>query len=130
MNEATWPTYTNKCYYDAYLGYWEYVQDADGNCLDPFEFEFQDASSMIGLQQLAALDYYYERPDPIDDDNYGWYDSLEWDEYPLEIQCSSCFLWVFLVYGQSIRLMKSQTEVHIRSGVELGGDLGVRPIQL
>lgn len=40
----------------------------------------------------AALDYYYERSVPIDDDNFGWPDVLGADEYPLEIQCSSCFV--------------------------------------
>jgi hypothetical protein len=53
-----------------------------------------DNATDTNLNQMAALDYYVDRPDPIDDDNYGWYEPLEFDEYPLEIQCSSCFLFV------------------------------------
>jgi hypothetical protein len=41
---------------------------------------------------MAAADFFITKPDPIDDDNYGWPEPLEFDEYPLEIQCSSCFL--------------------------------------
>ncbi|PSS24945.1 hypothetical protein M430DRAFT_15700 [Amorphotheca resinae ATCC 22711] len=37
----------------------------------PFDLEWSDATGAAGSTQLAALDYYIERGDPIDDDNYG-----------------------------------------------------------
>ncbi|KAF8859499.1 hypothetical protein BDZ45DRAFT_358156 [Acephala macrosclerotiorum] len=94
-NTATWPNNTYKCYFDAQADTWDYVQDGNGTCYSPFEFEWSNATDGGGLSQLAALDYYMERGDPIDDDNYGWPLPLEFDEYPLEIQCSSCFLQTF-----------------------------------
>jgi hypothetical protein len=92
LDEATWPTYTNKCYYDVSYGDWGWYYFENGTCLEPFDDYFVDATYSNGLNQLAAWDYYVERPDAINDDNYGWFDPLEWDEYPLEMQCSSCFL--------------------------------------
>lgn len=91
-DEATWPDNTYKCYFDAQSSSWDYVQDRNGTCLDPFDFSFGNASTSSGNTAKAALDYYVERSEPIDDDNYGWFLPLEFDEYPLEIQCSSCFL--------------------------------------
>jgi hypothetical protein len=38
-----------------------------------------------------ALDYVYTGG-PQQSANYGWQEALESDEYPLEIQCSPCFL--------------------------------------
>ena len=93
-NEATWPQNTTKCYFDLSEGYWGYILDYDGTCLSPFNDDWVNATDAIGATQMAALDYYVTQPEPINDDNYGWYDALEFDEYPLEIQCSSCFLLV------------------------------------
>lgn len=92
-DSATWPTHTNKCYIDVSIGSWSYSTDFNGTCTEPFTFSWDNATD-TQLSQMAALDYYVDRPDPIDDDNYGWYEPLEFDEYPLEIQCSSCFLFV------------------------------------
>ncbi|KAJ6030994.1 hypothetical protein N7540_001726 [Penicillium herquei] len=86
LDEAVWPTYTNKCYFDVTDGFWTYVTDIDGTCLELFEFEFEDASPMASLDQMAAWDYYVEKSDPIDDDNYGWNETLEFDEYPLKFK--------------------------------------------
>ncbi|KAL4880347.1 hypothetical protein BJY04DRAFT_219343 [Aspergillus karnatakaensis] len=94
-NQATWPTYTNKCYYDISNGHWGYQTDVDGTCLDLFDFSFGNASDEAGATNMAAADYFITKSDPIDDDNYGWYEPLEFDEYPVEIQCSSCFLKKF-----------------------------------
>ncbi|KAJ5219686.1 hypothetical protein N7468_008890 [Penicillium chermesinum] len=95
LDKATWPTYTNKCYYDVSYGDWEWFYFENGTCLEPFDDYFQDATDANGLNQLAAWDYYVDRPPAINDDNYGWTEPLEWDEYPLEMQCSSCFLQKF-----------------------------------
>ena len=68
--------------------------DEFGECSEPFDFEFQKASKVRG-GQLKAEDYFTETESPIDDDNFGWPEPLEYDEYPLEIQCSTCALYVF-----------------------------------
>jgi hypothetical protein len=95
---ATWPNHTTKCYYDSREGYWEIYTDEDGNCTSPYDFFWYDATDPIAPSgQMGAEDYYYDKTDPINDDNYGWPDPLEFDEYPLEIQCSSCFLFVPLL---------------------------------
>jgi hypothetical protein len=70
---------------------WDYVTDEQGNCTFPFENIWPNASNVAKPGQMAAMDYYKKVPDPIDDDNYGWPEPLEYDEYPTEIQCSSCF---------------------------------------
>ncbi|CZR65827.1 uncharacterized protein PAC_15727 [Phialocephala subalpina] len=92
---ATWPNNTYKCCFNGQIFYWEYVVDENNICYSPFDFGRSDAIGAAGSTQLAALDYYIERGDPIDDDNYGWPLPLEFDEYHLEIQCSSCFLQTF-----------------------------------
>ncbi|KAL3489583.1 hypothetical protein BJX62DRAFT_238980 [Aspergillus germanicus] len=93
--EATWPTHTDKCYFHVANGHWGYQIDVNGTCLDIFDFSFADASDEAGIPNMAAADFFITKPDPIDDDNYGWPEPLEFDEYPLEIQCSSCFLKTF-----------------------------------
>jgi hypothetical protein len=86
LNEgATWPNDTYKCYVNRQNLYWEYVVDENNTCYSPFDFEWSDATGAAVSTQLAALDYYIERGDPIDDDNYGWPVPLEFDVYSLEI---------------------------------------------
>jgi hypothetical protein len=96
-HKATWPENTYKCYFDAQSHHWGYVQDENEICYSPFEFGWSNATDSSGSSQMAALDYYIERAEPINDDNYGWPLPLEFDEYPLEVQCSSCFLSVRLL---------------------------------
>ncbi|ETS76495.1 hypothetical protein PFICI_11882 [Pestalotiopsis fici W106-1] len=95
LEEATWPTYTNKCYYTANGGDWLPLVDYDNSCLNPFDHSviYTSVDNLVSLGGAkTAIEYYKELPDPIDDDNYGWSEPLDFDEYPLEIQCSSCFL--------------------------------------
>ncbi|KAF2121004.1 hypothetical protein BDV96DRAFT_641641 [Lophiotrema nucula] len=101
QGHATWPQHTKKCYMDANNFHWDYVTDEEGNCTFPFENNiWQNASDVAKPGQMAAMDYYMDVLDPIDDDNYGWPLPLEYDEYPLEIQCSSCFQKLF-EYGHT-----------------------------
>lgn len=93
--KATWPEHTTKCYFDAQDEYWSYLVDGNGTCYSDFDFEWSNASDSAGSTAMSAVDYYAQQGDPIDDDNYGWPLPLEFDEYPLEIQCSSCFLFVY-----------------------------------
>ncbi|KAL4781513.1 hypothetical protein BJX76DRAFT_363531 [Aspergillus varians] len=78
--EATWPTYIDKCYFDVANGHWGYQIDVDGTCLDIFDFSFADASDDAGILNMAAADFFITKPDLIDDDNYGWPEPLEFDE--------------------------------------------------
>lgn len=93
---VTWPNQTEKCYLDIRNGYWDVYLDEDGNCGESFTSILSNPSDiqMVARDEMAAKDYYVERSDAIDDDNYGWSEVLEYDEYPLELQCSSCFLQV------------------------------------
>ena len=90
--KATWPLYTNKIYPN-------WILNDDGSPLldwddsiipDPFDpvqpFQYPDYEL-----QLQGADYYQNSSD-VDYSNYGWPDQLEYDEYPLEVQCQSCFI--------------------------------------
>lgn len=91
--QATWPANTTKCYYDVNSNGPYEVVDEDGNCFYPFDDdEPLDLSQYNAPSEMAAMDYFVERGPPVADDNYGWPEPLDADEYPLEIQCSSCFL--------------------------------------
>jgi hypothetical protein len=47
--------------------------------------------TISGADIAAALDY-FPRGDQPYQANAGWNDTLEFDEYPLEIQCSHCWI--------------------------------------
>ncbi|KAF8862087.1 hypothetical protein BDZ45DRAFT_799471 [Acephala macrosclerotiorum] len=101
--EQTCVTYLDlRCFLADSVGSWNIIEMVlnevatwPSNTYNLFDFEWSDATGAAGSTQLAALDYYIERGDSIDDDNYGWALPLEFDEYPLEIQCSFCFLQTF-----------------------------------
>ncbi|KAJ8611838.1 hypothetical protein MRB53_037751 [Persea americana] len=95
------PNSTTKCYLDIGESQPFYITDENDICLGASLFEssmYIDISSQPIVNQMAALDYYYERTAMIADDNYGWPEALEYDEYLLEIQCSSCWIDKF-IYG-------------------------------
>ncbi|KAJ5518739.1 hypothetical protein N7453_001161 [Penicillium expansum] len=77
LDEATWPTYTNKCYYDVSYGDWGWFYFENGTCLEPSNDYLQDATDANGFNQLAAWDYYVDRPPTIHDGNYGWTEPLD-----------------------------------------------------
>ncbi|KAK5739014.1 hypothetical protein LTR17_005532 [Elasticomyces elasticus] len=88
---ATWPTYTNKSFPNFDL-------DSDGSPLKDFDGNFVDMSDPrpvftdYGLNLSMAGQDYYQQGIPLDWEGHGWHEVLEYDEYPLEIQCSECFL--------------------------------------
>ena len=99
--EATWPSHTNKTYPN-------WIDNDDGSPLldsdetiipNPFDdlppFQYLD----IPLDPTGT-DFYTNGTD-IDYSNYGWPLPLEYDEYPLEIQCQSCFINQFILGIQS-----------------------------
>lgn len=67
--------------------------DDDDDSEDNFVQDlFLSVSELPEVQGMSGVDYYVKRSQAHDDDNYGWHLSLDFDEYPLEIQCSACFL--------------------------------------
>jgi len=91
---ATWPKNTAKCYPNFSQDSIDATQDTDGSCIDTFKasvFENNDAGFTASGQAQAA-DFSAARNAPVANDNFGWSHPLEADEYPLEIQCSSCFV--------------------------------------
>lgn len=89
--KATWPTYTVKAHPD-----WldnddgSPLVDEDGMLMESWtdQLEFRNGWHTSGE---ASTDYYMEGISP-GWMGHGWPDMLEYDEYPLEIQCSECFL--------------------------------------
>lgn len=94
---ATWPTYTNKTYPDLSTGGWAPPTDVDGTLLNTFATDNFISAANVPAGQPQAADYWTTVPPAIDDSNYGWNASLEYDEYPLGIQCSSCWMYDFRV---------------------------------
>ncbi|RMZ86661.1 hypothetical protein DV736_g6112, partial [Chaetothyriales sp. CBS 134916] len=94
---ATWPVYTNKTYPNWYLS-------EDGSpLLDWDESVIEDP-----FGDIPPFQYYETNMDPTgtnyflegasdDYSNYGWDAQLEYDEYPLELQCKSCFINQFIM---------------------------------
>ncbi|MCJ1415007.1 hypothetical protein MMC32_001337 [Xylographa parallela] len=99
-DDATWPNYTQKTFYDISSGSWAPFTDLNGTLADPYDYDIWLNASDVGILegQMTGLDYYVVRPEPSDDSNFGWTVPLFPDQYPLQIQCSSCFLQRFL-YG-------------------------------
>lgn len=89
--KATWPTYTVKAHPD-WLDNEDGLPliDEDGMLMESWseQPEFRNSGHKPGE---ASTDYYMEGIAP-GWTGHGWPDMLEYDEYPLEIQCSECFL--------------------------------------
>lgn len=96
--KATWPTHTNKTYPN---WYWNNdgspLYDVDGTLLQDI---WEELPAFQHLDALAlsptGQDLYSGQASP-DYSNYGWPVRLEYDEYPLQIQCTSCFVNQFLL---------------------------------
>lgn len=88
---ATWPDNTEKEYIDIASGGWGPLLDVDETPIYPYNDFLWSNISEPG-NSMKSLDYYIERAAIIADDNYGWSLPLDLDEYPIEIQCSECFL--------------------------------------
>jgi hypothetical protein len=95
QGKATWPSNTSKCYFDYTDNYTDPVLDVNNLCFNPSDYTGPvNASQYPQPPGMAATDFFANRAATIDDGNYGWSAELGADEYPLEIQCSSCFLYV------------------------------------
>ena len=58
----------------------------------PYRYSLRPDQIPTGVDD-SFDDFLYAEPPDEDDLNYGWNGTLEFDEYPLEIQCSSCFVY-------------------------------------
>lgn len=89
---ATWPTYINKTY--PYFEDGNYdgtpLQDVDGNLVD--NSDPPPSFADYGLELPLNGQDYFSDAISMDWQGHGWPEALEYDEYPLEIQCSECFL--------------------------------------
>ncbi|KAI1755045.1 hypothetical protein F4782DRAFT_489763 [Xylaria castorea] len=88
---ATWPMFTNKTYPDFNNSPdGSPREDLDGNPID--DSDTSPVFQSYGLElDLSGQDYYQDGIQ-LDWEGHGWPEALEYDEYPLEIQCSECFL--------------------------------------
>ncbi|KAH8680170.1 hypothetical protein BGZ61DRAFT_65432 [Ilyonectria robusta] len=89
--KVTWPAHTKKAYPN-------WVDNEDGSpTLDEDGELLDDSADRLNFQHFgqdlgwSATDYYMEGLS-LDWIGHGWNEALEYDEYPLEIQCSECFL--------------------------------------
>lgn len=88
---ATWPRFTNKTYPDFdYSPDGTPQEDMDGNYVDNFEPLSKFVDYGVPLD-LSGQDYYQDGLN-LSYIGHGWPEALEYDEYPIEIQCSECFL--------------------------------------
>ena len=88
---ATWPEHTNVTFPDfteSTVG--TPATDTDGTLIDNSDpyLNFTD----LGLELPWIGQDYYQTGTVADWIGHGWPEPLEYDEYPLEIQCSDCFL--------------------------------------
>jgi len=101
---ATWPNHTTKLYPRTSDPSWPDYVDENGTAVDPFVDSFyryaRPAGSIVPGGTDAFQDYLRDEDPTGEDLNYGWPEILEFDEFPLEVQCSSCFIDKFK-YGLS-----------------------------
>ncbi|RMZ76860.1 hypothetical protein DV738_g4695, partial [Chaetothyriales sp. CBS 135597] len=114
---ATWPQHTTKVYPRTTDPDWPDLVDENGTAIDPFEdspYRYaQPPSSIIPGGGDAFQDYLHIEGPVVDDTNYGWAEALEFDEFPLEIQCSPCFIDKFK-YGLSSRWGDAFDEITVQ----------------
>ncbi|KUI66076.1 hypothetical protein VM1G_02487 [Cytospora mali] len=90
---ATWPMYTNKTYpnFDDDPDNGTPTEDIDGNLVDNSNPSPSFSDYGLNLSVMLGQDYYQDGIS-MDYQGHGWPTALDYDEYPLEIQCSECFL--------------------------------------
>jgi len=87
-SDLTWPEHTSKCWID----------EETGECFPEDEDEEEENDDvpdwMFPTGDYAAEDYFRDRRGVLDGakrHSLGSEKALDWDEYPLEIQCNRCF---------------------------------------
>ncbi|KAI7495045.1 hypothetical protein KC367_g7660 [Hortaea werneckii] len=91
---ATWPAYTEKIYPDFSEGDYEGspAEDVDGTLIDLSDDPIMWPEWLSQQQVEESGEDYFLEPISLDWRGHGHDLPLEYDEYPLEIQCSECFL--------------------------------------
>ncbi|RMY56732.1 hypothetical protein D0865_03497 [Hortaea werneckii] len=91
---ATWPAYTEQIYPDFSEGDYDRspAEDVDGILLDLFDDPIMWSEWNSHLQLDESGEDYFLEPILPDWRGHGHDLPLEYNEYPLEIQCSECFL--------------------------------------
>lgn len=125
--QATWPTFTNKTYpnfQDNDDG--SPSEDEDGNLVDLSE-ELQ-AFTDYGLELDPSGQNYYQEGISVNYTGHGWPTALEYDEYPLEIQCSECFLAQYKLgiesqWGEPFDEVSDQVWSNLRQNCDLDWEL-------
>lgn len=92
--QATWPTFTQKEYPDFTEGKTDGApaRDIDGTLIDNSDDPIIWPAWEYHVDLEDSGEDYFQEPIPPDWRGHGYDDPLEYDEYPLEIQCSECFL--------------------------------------
>ncbi|KUI60197.1 hypothetical protein VP1G_07396 [Cytospora mali] len=67
------------------------TEDIDGNLVDNSDPSPSFSDYGLNLSVMLGQDYYQDGIS-MDYQGHGWPTALDYDEYPLEIQCSECFL--------------------------------------
>ncbi|PVI07195.1 carbohydrate-binding module family 50 protein [Periconia macrospinosa] len=134
LPSVTWPEHTQKWYPD-----WSNdpingtnAVDENGTTILPYNTVPPPVPTFdSGIEQ--ALDYLYHGPGPASGRvNPNSTMGLEYDEYPLEIQCSSCFLQRFRLgfmsrWGETFNEVKGQAWDNMQKNCNFKEDLFVHP---
>ncbi|KAI0203376.1 hypothetical protein F4808DRAFT_458140 [Astrocystis sublimbata] len=125
---ATWPAHTNKTFPN-------FNFSPDGTPQDDVDGNIVDNSSPVGAFEDFGIKYeltgqdYYQKID-LDDSyaDHGWPEPLEYDEYPLELQCSECFLGQYRLgiesqWGEVFDEVSDQVWNNVRQNCDLDWDL-------
>lgn len=89
--EATWPENPEKCFYDYDRGCRNLTDLSEG---EPIEDDINPPPWMFQNKKPQAGDFIKNRSTALETarlHSKGWDTFLNWDEYPLEIQCQRCF---------------------------------------
>ncbi|KAI7336596.1 hypothetical protein KC315_g2680 [Hortaea werneckii] len=91
---ATWPAYTEKIGPDFSEGDYEGspAEDVDGTLIDLSDDPIMWPEWLSQQQVEESGEDYFLEPISLDWQGHGHDLPLEYDEYPLDIQCSECFL--------------------------------------
>ncbi|KAI9877824.1 MAG: hypothetical protein M1830_002721 [Pleopsidium flavum] len=105
------------------------VNTSDGTIIPPY---FDPApTENYSYHGPSALDYFYTGG-PRQAVNLGWQMTLEYDEYPTEIQCSACWLNRFKLgfatqWGETYNEVTAQIWANMQRNCRFSADLTVYP---
>ncbi|KAI7081910.1 hypothetical protein KC356_g8771 [Hortaea werneckii] len=132
---ATWPAYTEKIYPDFSEGDYEGspAEDVDGTLIDLSDDPIMWPKWLSQQQVEESGEDYFLEPISLDWRGHGHDLPLEYDEYPLEIQSSECFLAQYRYgieskWGEVYDEVSDQVWNNIRRNCNLDCNLCLRTI--